>query len=45
MQVAFTPEDNDSRVSILYRGMGKQISEDERQSYHKSVDIYWQPNA
>lgn len=45
MQVAFTPEDNDSRVSILYCGMGKQISEDERQSYHKSVDIYWQPNA
>ena len=44
-QVAFTREDVDLRVSVLYRGMGKQISEDERQSYHKLVDVYWQPNA
>lgn len=45
MQVAFTPEDDDLRVSVLYRGMDKQISVDERQSYHKSVDVYQQPNA
>lgn len=40
MQVSFTPEDDDLRVSVLYRGMDKQISVDERQSYHKSVDVY-----
>ena len=45
IQCSLTPEDNDLRVSVLYRGMGKQISEDERQLCHKSVDIYWQPNA
>ena len=28
-----------------FRGKGKRISPDEKESYHKYVDVYWQPNA
>ena len=45
VQLAFSPEDDNSRMAVIFRGTGKRISEDEINSYHKSVDVYWQQNA
>ena len=30
---------------MIFRGKGKRISPDEKESYHKEVDVYRQPNA
>ena len=32
-------------ISDIFRGTCKRISDDEKPSYHKSVDVYWQTNA
>ena len=37
VQLAFSPEDDNLRVAVIFRGTGKRISEDEINSYHKSV--------
>ena len=45
VQLAFSPEDDNLRVAVIFWGTRKKISEDEIYSYHKSVDVYWQQNA
>ena len=45
MQLAFSPEDYNLRVGVIFQGTGKRISEDEINSYLKSVNVYWQQNA
>ena len=45
VQLAFSPEDDNLRVGVIFPGSGKRISEDEINSYQKSVDIYWQQDA
>ena len=40
VQLVFSPEDDNSRVAVIFRGAGKRISEDEINSYHKSVDVF-----
>lgn len=44
MQVALTPEDDDLRISVIFQGTGKHTFADEKKSYHKSCDVYWQAN-
>ena len=34
VQLAFSPEDDNSRVAVIFRGTEKRISEDEINSYH-----------
>ena len=45
VQLAFSPEDDNLRVVVIFRVTGERISVDEINSYHKSVDVYWQQNA
>ena len=33
------------RLAIIFRGKGTRISEDEKSSWHKDVDVYLQDNA
>ena len=42
---AFTPEDNNVRVAIVFCGNSKKISDDEINCYHKSVNKYWQQSG
>ena len=42
VQLAFTPEDDNVRVVIVFRGTSKNISDDEINCYHKSADVYRQ---
>ena len=42
MKVCFSAEGTNTRIAVIFRGSGKKITEDEKQSYHKGVDIYWQ---
>ena len=44
LQLCTSPE-GDLRAEIIFRGTGKRISKVEKQSYHKSVDVFWQSNA
>ena len=44
LQICISPEGK-VRLAVIFRGKGKRISPDEKESYHKDVDIYWQPNA
>ena len=45
VQLAFSPEDDNLRVVLIFRVTGERISEDEINSYHKSVAVHWQQNA
>ena len=45
VQLAFSPEDDNLRIAVIFRGTGKRISEDEINSYHESVNVCWQQNA
>lgn len=44
LQVCFTPENNQVRTEIIFRGQGK-VKAEEKKAYHKSVDVFWQKNA
>ena len=44
LQVCISPESK-VRLAVIFCGKGKRISPDEKESYHKYVDVYWQPNA
>ena len=33
------------RLAIIFRGKGTRIREDEKSSWHKDVDVYFQDNA
>ena len=45
LQLCFSPEDNNVRPDIIFRGGGKRLSPVEKAAYHKGVDIYFQKNA
>ena len=45
LQVCFSPENNQVRTEIIFRGTGKNISQSEKRKYHKSVDVFWQNKA
>ena len=45
LQLAFSPVDDKLRISIIFRGTGKRVSDDEKKAYHENVDIYWQEKA
>ena len=34
-----------AKVAIVFRGQGLRISQQEKDQYHKNVDVYFQPNA
>lgn len=42
VQLAFTPEDENVRVVIVFRETSKNISDIEINCYHKSADVYRQ---
>ena len=37
--------DDKLRISIIFRGTGKRVSDDEKKACHENVDIYWHENA
>ena len=40
-----SPKGTNISPGIILHGTGKRILQDEIQTYHKSVDIFWQANA
>ena len=38
----FSPQDNNVKVAIIFRGTGKRISEEEKLAYYNAVYVYWQ---
>ena len=45
LQICFRPEGQQPRVCIIFRGLGKRISDVEKSSWHPQVDIFFQQNA
>ena len=47
LQVAFSAEDNQIKIEIIFRGKkgGKYINPVEKESYHPAVDVFFQDNA
>ena len=45
LQVCVRPVGSQPRLGIIFQGKGKRISDAERNSYHKSVDVFFQENA
>ena len=45
LQVCYSPEDNNVKIEVIFRGTGKRIAPHEKEAYHKDVDVYWQPSA
>ena len=45
LQVCVRPVGSQPCLGIIFRGKGKRISDAERNSYHKSVDVFFQENA
>ena len=45
LQICFAPEGPPVRSGIIFRGTGKRVSTDEKNAFHKDVDVYWQANA
>ena len=45
LQVCFSPEDTHAGIAVIFKESGKRIGEDEKESYHKGVNVYWQKNA
>ena len=43
--MCFSPKDTNAGIAVIFRGSGKRIGEDEKESYHKGVNVYWQKNA
>ena len=41
----FRPEGERPKLAIIFRDQGKKISQDEKLEWHKSVNVYFQPNA
>ena len=44
LQVCFSPVKDQCRIAVVFRGKGN-ISQDEREAYHKGVDVYFQKCA
>ena len=45
LQVCFRPNGEQPRIAIIFRGQGKRITEAEKDSWHKDVDVYFQKCA
>ena len=45
LQICVRAAGEQPRLAIIFRGKGMRISEDEKASWHKDVDVYFQPNA
>ena len=45
LQVCVRPKGTQPRLGIIFRGKGLRISDAERNSYHKDVNVYFQENA
>ena len=41
LQLAFSTVDDKLRISSIFRGTGKRVSDDEKKAYHEHVEIYW----
>ena len=45
LQICFSPAGSQPKLAIIFRGKGKQISEEEKEAWHPDVDIYFKDNA
>ena len=45
LQICCRPSGTQPKLAIIFRGTGKRLSLEERQAWHKNVDVYFQPNA
>ena len=45
LQVCFRPVGKQPKLAIIFRGKGKRISTQEKETWHKGVDVYFQENA
>ena len=45
LQICVRAAGEQPRLAIIFRGKGMRISDDEKASWHKDVDVYFQPNA
>ena len=45
LQVMFRPEREQPKLTIIFRGQEKRISQDEKSEWHKGVNVYFKPNA
>ena len=45
LQICVRAAGEQPRLAIIFRGKGMRISSDEKASWHKDVDVYFQPNA
>ena len=45
LQLCFSPEDNNIKPDIIFRGGGKRLKPQERLAWDKGVDVYFQSNA
>ena len=45
LQVMVRGDGRQPRLTIIFRGKGKRIREDERLAWHPNVDVYFQENA
>ena len=41
LQVCFSPENNQLKIEVIFRGSGQRIKAQEQAAYHRSVDVYW----
>ena len=45
LQICFRPEGEQPKIGIIFRSMGKRISEAEKLPWHPDVDVFFQLNA
>ena len=45
LQVCFRPSGPQPKLTIIFRGAGKRITDDEVQAWHPDVDVYFQEKA
>ena len=45
LQVCFHPTGKQPKLAIIFRGKGKRITKEEKEAWHKEVDVYFQENA
>ena len=45
LQVCVRPIGPQPKLTIIFRGKGKRVTQDEREAWHKDVDVFFQENA
>jgi len=45
LQICFRPDGKQPKIAVIFRGQGKRLSKDEKESWHPDVDVYFQNNA